>query len=201
MTFGIQQSGIYHLEKSEFFDTHDTIISHISIFTRPKHPLQSTRTRWSPEQIGILDPSSMAASWSYLIVVQEVATDDVVAAIAGEAAAGGVAAGEVVVVVMVAGGLGPPDLLGGALQLLEVLRLRRRSPLLGAPVHGRHPPHQLLLQVWSHLLNLHLKKKIVTEILSGSEDYSEGPCSWSCHDLGECSMEGKSFKLWIQCVH
>uniref|UniRef100_A0A0E0F7M8 Uncharacterized protein n=1 Tax=Oryza meridionalis TaxID=40149 RepID=A0A0E0F7M8_9ORYZ len=78
--------------------------------------------------------------------IQEVATDDVVAAIAGEAAAGGVAAGEVVVVVMVAGGLGPPDLLGGALQLLEVLRLRRPSPLLGAPVHGRHPPHQLLLQ-------------------------------------------------------
>jgi len=60
-------------------------------------------------------------------------------------------------VAVVARGPEPPGVVGGrAPQLLEVLRLRRGAPLLGAPVHRRHPPHQLLLQVRPHLLNLHL---------------------------------------------
>lgn len=57
---------------------------------------------------------------------------------------------------MVAGGLEPPDVVGGAPELLQVLRLCGGTPLLGAPVHRAHPPHQLLLQVRPHLLNLHL---------------------------------------------
>lgn len=56
--------------------------------------------------------------------------------------------------------LHPPGVLvlrgGGAPELLQVLRLRRRAPLLAAPVHARHPPHQLLLQARPHLLDLHL---------------------------------------------
>uniref|UniRef100_A0A0A9GQU9 Uncharacterized protein n=1 Tax=Arundo donax TaxID=35708 RepID=A0A0A9GQU9_ARUDO len=52
--------------------------------------------------------------------------------------------------------LEPLDVLGSAPELLQVLRLCRSAPLLGAPVHGAHPPHQLLLQARPHLLNLHL---------------------------------------------
>jgi hypothetical protein len=62
-----------------------------------------------------------------------------------------------VAVVAVTRRLEPPGAVGGgASELLQVLRLRRRAPLLGAPVHRRHPPHQLLLQARPHLLDLHL---------------------------------------------
>jgi len=106
-----------------------------------------------------MDPSDLGLTiYHSLVVVQEVAADDVAAA--REAAAGGrVAPGQVPVV---ARRFEPPGAAAGgrrrALQLLQVLRLRRGAPLLGAPVHRRHPPHQLLLQVRPHLLDLHLPR-------------------------------------------
>lgn len=89
-------------------------------------------------------------------MVEKVAADDVVA-VAGEAAAGRIAPGPCPGE-MVADRLHPPCLVlrGGAPEQLQVLRLRRRAPLLAAPVHARHPLHQFLLQVRPHLLNLHL---------------------------------------------